>query len=85
MFRDVSGELTPTIKDFNDQLEDTLNGKIEQEKYHLYIPVPMRYVEEKKSSQVLAVCELQSETYDFYLFGQKSSTLSSLMDAHIYR
>lgn len=86
MFRDAPKQkLSPTLQDFNQQLENRLNDQIEQEKYHLYIPIPLRYIEEDKSSQVLAICELQSKTYDMYLFGKKASTINSIMDTTIYK
>lgn len=85
MFRDIGNNITPTIKDFNDRLENVLNDKIEQEKYHLYIPMPLRYIEEDKLLDIPNLCRDQSKTYDYHFFGRKATSINSLMDTHIYR
>lgn len=84
-FRDIGSNVTPTIKDFNDRLEKVLNSKIEQEKYQLYVPVPLRYIEEDKLLDIPNLCRDQSKTYDYHFFGRKAATVNSLMDTHIYR
>lgn len=85
MFRDIGDNVTPTIKDFNDRLEKVLNTKIEQEKYHLYVPIPLRYIEEDKLLDIPNLCRDQSKTYDYHFFGKKATSINSLMDTHIYR
>jgi len=69
MFRDAENQtLSPTLQDFNKILEDRLNNKVDQEKYFMYIPIPLTYMEKTKSSELQAICSNESKTYDMYLF-----------------
>jgi hypothetical protein len=84
IFRDVSGTLTPTIKDFNDQLETVLNSKIDQERYSLHIPIPLRY-RHIKTSCWLIDCGDEIDDYEFFFFGRRATGIQSFQDLSIYR
>ena len=84
MFRDIAEGITPTIKDFNDTLEETLNNKITQEQYAMRIPIPITY-QYKRTTCWLVQCGDEIDNYDFFFFGERSLNIDSLADTHIYR
>jgi len=84
MFRDIATDITPTIKDFNDTLEETLNNQITQEQYAMRIPIPLTYQYKKRTCGVLE-CGDEIDNYEFFFFGKKALHINSLAETSIYR
>src|SRR3990167_3810878 len=90
LFRDIpvpagAQQLAPTLQSFNTLLEDTLNATIEQEKYYLRVPLPVKYITSDKLLDIPNLCRDQSQTYDYYLFGKSASAITGIADTTIYR
>jgi len=83
-FRDINTEIMPTIQNFNQILEETLNHKIEQEKYYMYIPLITSYTENSYIDRNEQCFPIQN-TYTPYFFWQTTDNIQSIQDLHIYR
>ncbi|MBP7061372.1 hypothetical protein KBA84_00880 [Patescibacteria group bacterium] len=83
VFRDLDN-VEPTIKLYNDMLENKLNNKIVQERYYMHIPLPVRYVKSKKEKGTL-VCVDYDVVYDMFYFGNKASSITSAQELSTFR
>lgn len=85
-----NAKLYPTLIEFNNILEKSVDKQIEDQKYYMQTPLLVEYQEYKKESKsILLIWKkpvvTQNDIYKNYYFGKEAEDIDSIEDTSIYR